>query len=430
MGFIIKIAQRLSLDRKGQASSSNLIATTSVAISLFVVTLAIAITGGFKWEIREKISGYRGDIEICARYADITDWRTPIHSLSFGESAEEIASISPVLYRNAILKGKSSIQGVVIKGMGEGYDTTFFASHLTEGRMPAKGSDEILLSKRTASLMNFSCGERINALFVNDGESDADYLTNRRFTICGLYDARIEEMDKLTAIADGEIVRRVNGWDSTTLSGYEIRLKPLPYREYLTRLEELSTDFERNGVAAFGSSAGSAANDAASSAESDATGLSALPINRTNDLLFNWLQLLNINVIIILALMIAVASFNMISGMLIMLFEKMPQIGLLKSMGMSNFNIARIFLSKAAGTMLIGMAAGGAAALLFCLLEQRYRFIPLNAESYFTDAVPIYITPLQFIAVCLICFAAIMAALAIPCHFIAKVSPAKSIKFN
>ena len=80
--------------------------------------------------------------------------------------------------------------------------------------------------------------------------------------------------------------------------------------------------------------------------------------------------------------------------------------------------------------MLIGMAAGGAAALLFCLLEQHYRFIPLNAESYFTDAVPIYITPLQFIVVCLICFAAIMAALAIPCHFIAKVSPAKSIKFN
>lgn len=442
MGLIFKIAGRISAGRGGTASSSNLIATLSVAVSLFVVTLAIAITGGFKEEIRNKISGYCGDIQICARYADIKDWRTPIERLEFAELPEEIASISEVLYRNAILKSGGVIEGIVIKGMGEGYDTTFFASHLVAGRMPERGSDQIVISQRTASLLGISCGESVESVFLNE-QSDAfgfggysssskgtnlqeswqgddltsDFLQARRLTVCGIYEARIEEMDKITAVADGELIREVNGWDSNTLSGYELRLKPLSYRKYIKALEHYSELFEEEGAGAFGIG-------------EHTTALSAIPVNRSSEVLFNWLELLNLNVLIILLLMIAVASFNMVSGMLIMLFEKTSEIGILKSMGMSTRNISAIFLVKAAGTIMRGMALGGAAAIIFSLLEAKLRFLPLNPESYFTDAVPIHITLAEFVAILLLSFVAIMVVLLVPCHFIAKVSPAKSIKFN
>lgn len=429
MGLRFILARRLSGEKSagsaglggGLSSASNVIAIVSVALSVFVMILAVAISDGFKKEIREKAVGYSGDMIICAKAADITDWKSPLQNTDFSKLFSrfgEIKRADAVNYRFGLLKTSSEIQGVLFKGVRSGYDKTFFAEHLVEGQLPnflsensQQISNEILVSRRLSDILGYKVGGKVTAYFIGTD------IKVRRFVISGLYDAQLEELDKITVLVDASQVAVLNGWTENEVSGYEIRLKGLGDREYPQQMQLLKSKFEE-------------AIEEGKSYSDVEQGVSVVPVTESSQVLFDWLRLLDMNVIIIIGLMIAVAGFNMVSGILIILFERTSAIGLLKSLGMRSSDIIIVFLYKASGIVLKGLLIGNILAAAFCLLESKYGFVTLNPENYFVKYVPVSISPVTFLLIDAIAFISIMMILLIPSHFISRVSPAKTLKFD
>ncbi len=424
MNFNLFIAGRIG---KKSASNgrlsriSNTIATVSVAISFMVMIVAIAIANGFREEIRGKASGFSGDITLTAPGVSIENHLYPTTRPSYIgklDSLEFIKSVNAVSYRSGLLKNGNEIQGIVVKGIDGRYDMEFFRNHLIEGEIPqftlhipseetgsansAAPSNEIIISKRLANMLNYKVGDKAQAYFIGDD------VRIRLFTIAGIFDARLEEIDKSLIIADAGHISKLNGWKDGEVSGYEVLLKK-SYRDNTAKVAAKLEEFLYNNTA-----------------DNDPS-LVPTTLQERYYILFDWLHLLDTNVYIILALMIAVAGFNMVSGLLIILFERISHIGLLKSLGMRNKDIASIFLYRASFIVLKGMAAGNLAAILFCLLESQYRFIKLNPTNYFVSFVPIEITPSTIIAIDIAAFITVMLILTIPCHIIGKISPSKTL---
>ncbi len=396
---------------------SNTIATVSVGISVAVMLLAIAIANGFRCEIREKASGFSGDINLSAPGIDITNHLYPIKALSFADkidSLEYVKKIQPVAYRSALLKSDSQIQGVLFKGIDSSYSLSFFKKHLQEGDLPdysvkydstgraSAPSNDILISRRLADMLGYTIGDKVLAYFVDDN------VQLRRFTIKGIFNAQLDELDKSLVIADMRHISRVNRWDDNRISGYEIILDDKGRKNPEESAEAIEHILYSNTL------------------ESD----DSVVANTMEDkfyILFDWLHLLDVNVFVILALMAAVAGFNMVSGLLIIIFERISQIGLLKALGMTNKDISKIFLYRSSFIVAKGMAIGNIVALLFCWIEYKYHLIPLNPANYFVPYVPISLAPSTVVMIDIAAFAAVMLILMIPCNLISRISPARTL---
>ena len=386
---------------------SNIIATASVGISIAVMIISIAIANGFRSEIREKASGFNGDITLSAPGIDITNHLYPIKPLPFIgkiDSLPEVESVQPVAYRTALLKSDTQIQGVMVKGVDGDYNLKFFSNCLVEGELPdyAQPSNDILISRRLADMLGYKTGDKVLTYFVEDD------VQLRRFNIKGIFNAQLDELDKTLVIADMRHVARVNGWRDGELSGYEIALQGKNEKQTAACAEKIEEILFNN------------------TGEDD----SSVVANTLEDrfyVLFDWLHLLDVNVFVILALMVVVAGFNMISGLLILLFERISQIGLLKALGMKDKEIYKIFIWRASFTVFKGLVAGNAVAVILCWLENKHKFVELDPVNYFVNYVPIDITATTIITINVVAFALIMLAMLVPCMFISKVSPAKTL---
>lgn len=386
---------------------SNIIATASVGISIAVMIISIAIANGFRSEIREKASGFNGDITLSAPGIDITNHLYPIKPLPFIgkiDSLPEVESVQPVAYRTALLKSDTQIQGVMVKGVDGDYNLKFFSNCLVEGELPdyAQPSNDILISRRLADMLGYKTGDKVLTYFVEDD------VQLRRFNIKGIFNAQLDELDKTLVIADMRHVARVNGWRDGELSGYEIALQGKNEKQTAACAEKIEEILFNN------------------TGEDD----SSVVANTLEDrfyVLFDWLHLLDVNVFVILALMVVVAGFNMISGLLILLFERISQIGLLKALGMKDKEIYKIFIWRASFTVFKGLVAGNAVAVILCWLEDKHKFVELDPVNYFVNYVPIDITATTIITINVVAFALIMLAMLVPCMFISKVSPAKTL---
>ena len=421
MNLNILIAERIGKKAAGKGKLSrisNVIASVSVALSIAIIIIAVAIAGGFRNEIREKASGFSGDITLQAPGVDITGHLYPIASLSYInrlDSLPFVKSIDAVSYRTGVLKSENQIQGVLFKGLGGDYNMDFYRKSLVEGELPNYSlkrdstgytlppSNDILISKRLSQMLGFRSGDKVLAYFVGDD------VAVRRFTVCGIFDAQLDELDKALVIADLRHINRLNGWKNGEIGGYEIMLE----EKYKGKAAQCMAEI-----------------DAVTYRYSTEDDSSVIPksIYERYYILFDWLHLLDLNVVIILALMIAVAGFNMVSGILIILFERISHIGLLKAIGMRDSNITKIFLYRAASIVLAGLVPGNIIAILLCMAEKRYELIPLDPANYFVDHVPADISATTIIVMNIIAFTAIMLILLIPCKMISRISPAKTLK--
>ncbi len=396
---------------------SNTIATISVGLSIAVMILAIAIANGFREEIREKASGFNGDITLSAPGVDIQNHLFTIKPLSFIDkidSLQYVSHIQPVFFRTGILKNRNQIHGVVFKGVDSSYNMQFFKQYLVAGEIPQYASstrssggtpplsNDILISKRLADILHLNVGDKTTAYFIDEN------VTPRRFTIKGIFDAQLDEIDKSLIIADSRHISRLNGWKEEQLNGYEIILNKKGNNNVeicKETIEEILYKYTK---------------------EEDSS-VVANTIQERFYILFDWLHLLDMNVLIILSLMIAVAGFNMVSGLLIILFERISQIGLLKALGMQNKSISKIFLYRAAFIVGKGLLIGNLLSLLICFIESRYKIISLDPANYFISYVPIDIQWHTVLGINLIAFALIMAILLVPCHLISRVSPSRTL---
>lgn len=388
-------------------STGTVVSIVPVALSVAVIIVAVAVSGGFRKEIREKARGLGGDIVLAEPGKDIMSGGSSVNaSLSYKGKIEELPFVermSGVSYKYGIFKTDNEVEGVLLKGIDSTYNTAFYEGSLREGSVPdfsGKGvSNEIMLSGYIADILNYGVGDNVTAYFVGDE------VKVRRFRVAGIFTPQLEQIDKHLAIVDARHVGRLEGWDNA-VSGYEIFLSGGADDDAVEAVEDVIYRYSADGDSP----------------------VSAIAIEDKYYLFFDWLHLLDVNVLIILALMIAVAGFNMVSGVLIMLFEKISHIGLLKAMGMTNSAVAKVFLTKAAVVVLKGMLWGNAIAVAVCAVQEKWKVISLNPDNYFVRYVPVDLDIVWILAMNAIAFAAIMTILLLPCLFIASVSPAETMR--
>lgn len=402
------IASRLS-DGGGRLSrTSNTIAWVSVCLSVAIMIVAIAVVAGFKREIRGRATGFMGSVMLVQPGQSPVNERYPFsEKLSYRERVEAVPgveSFSGVAWRSGLIKTENDIEGLYFKGVDSLYDFSFFRTCLVEGTLPdyhGRISNDILLSRKTAGKLGFSVGDDVVVYFI--GEE----VKVRKFHLAGLYDAGLDEIDSRMAVADRRQVQRLNGWAADEVSAIEIRTGSD------TSIEQMSDRVEEVLYLSQGD---------------DDTALFVTTVKRLYGHLFDWLSLLDFNVLMILALMIVVAGFNMISAVLIILFEQISTIGLLKALGMTSREVGRVFLIRAGRLVGKGMLWGNVIGIGLCLIQRFTRIIRLDPANYFVSWVPIRLQVGQILLLNLVAAVLIMAIISLSTRFIARISPDRTMR--
>lgn len=402
------IASKLS-DGDGRLSrTSNTIAWVSVCLSIAIMIIAIAVVAGFKAEIRDRATGFMGSVMLVQPgQSPINELYPFSEKLSYRErlAAEPgITAVSGVAWRSGLIKTDDNIDGLYFKGVDSLYDFSFFKNCLVAGSLPdyhGRISNDVLLSRPTAVKLGFSVGDDVVVYFIGDE------VKVRKFRLCGLYEAGLEEIDSKMAVADRRQVQRLNGWASDEVSSIEIRIARNASIDVMNdRVEEvLYTSMQEDDRALF-----------------------VTNVKKLYGHLFDWLSLLDLNVLMILLLMVVVAGFNMISAILIILFEKISTIGLLKALGMTSREVSRVFLLRAGALVGKGMLWGNVVGIGLCLIQQYTRVFKLDPASYFVSAVPIRLSVGDILLLNIVAAALIMAIISLSSHFISRVSPDRTMR--
>ena len=368
------------------------IAMVSIAISFLVMILAVSISAGYRKEIREGVSSFSGDIMLSPVGQSYLNSDQPIDIepsyLQEMLDVEGVKSISPVIYRAGIVKAGSEINGVVFKGVRE-------AGESLSASIPSGLASKLSLKEGDAMLTYF-VGESIKA---------------RRFNVASIYDNPLDIEEALIVYVPLEDMQRLNDWEENQASALEVTLGSA-YKSTLT-MEDKAAEL---------------GNIAVLSAQDDEPNMMSTSIVSQYPQLFDWLDLIDFNVFFILLLMAIVAGFNMISGLLIMLFRNISTIGTLKALGMTDKGIGKVFLRVASNLVLKGMLIGNALALLFCFIQGKTHFLKLNPENYFVSFVPVAVDIPMILIADVVAYIIIMLLLLLPCMFISKVDPAQTMR--
>ena len=374
------------------------IVIVSIALSFLVMIVAVSVSSGFRKEIRDALSSVSGDVRLLPSDLDWLSENSPVGRypayLSRLDSVPGIKSVSPVVYRAGIVRKNDVVHGVLFKGVED---------------FPASDSAalEVSIPSRLADILSAGTGDSFQAYFVGER------VKVRKFSVAGIYDDLAEADDRLVVYCRLSDIQRVNGWSPDQISAFEISL------EDAFRTEDGMKDMAQE----IGSIAMLYSSDDDSSVVSVSTA-------EANPQLFDWLSLIDFNVAVILCLMTVVAGFNMVSGLLILLFENISTIGILKSLGMTDSAIARVFLRASSVIVLKGMLAGNALAILFCVIQGTTHLIPLDPSNYFIPYVPVHLEIWKILAADAAAYLLIMLLLLLPSMFISRVDPARTVRMS
>lgn len=369
-----------------------------VAVSYLVMIIAVAVSSGFRTEIRKSLGEIYGDVSITPMEEDLATGvvSVPRHP-AFLEELQQlycVESVNPCVSRAGIVKQGDLVHGVLFKGAE---DISF----------PDSIAFPLAIPSRLSQMLEISQGDQLTAYFV--GEK----TVVRKFTVCRIYDAVLSSDNQLVCMTSLPVMQRVNSWDSEQVSAFELRLK----KEFRNSDDDSLCGMDiASTVYTF-------------SSEDEPTFISRT-LAQSYPTIFSWFSFLDLNVLVLLVLMTIVAGFNVISGLLILLFENISTIGLLKSMGMQDQGIAAVFMRSAGLLTLRGMAIGNALALAFCLLQDSTHLLKLNPANYFLSFVPVHIDWSGILIADAISLIVILLLMLIPSLFIAKVDPASTIRVD
>jgi len=408
------IARRLIKERSHGAAFSrpiNVIAIIGISLGLAVMILAVSILTGFKQQIRDKVAGFGAHIQVVNFDANISYETVPVSaSQAFIEKIKDdpgIKNIQIFATKAGIIKTDDNIQGVVLKGIGSDYDWSFFESNMVEGEVvkvsDTARTDNVIISTKVADMLGLKMGDTFSMFFVQDPPR------MRRFTIHGIYETSLEEFDKTYLFCDISHIRSLNGWDDNQVSGFEISVNDFEELDAMTAVVRDAIGYR---------------------VAEEEEQLKVTNIRGRYPQIFDWLGFQDTNVIIILILMILVAGFNMISGLLILILEKTNMIGVLKAMGAGNNVIRNIFLYQAAWLTAKGLFWGNIIGLGLAFLQLKTGMISLDPSSYYLKSVPINLDPLHIILLNAGTMAAIILMLLVPSQLIARITPVKAIRYD
>jgi lipoprotein-releasing system permease protein len=410
----IFIARKLILSKDNRKSISRSIlniAIFGISLGLAVMIVAMAVVTGFKNEITRKVVGFAAHIQILNFDSNISYETQPINSnqefLTVLREDPSIAGVQVFATKAGIIKTKSDIQGVVLKGVGPAYDWGFLQDYLREGEIfdlaDSARSNKVLISRYIASLLKLNLNDDFLMYFIQDPPR------MRRFTVAGIYETSLEEFDKVFIFGDIRHIQKLNDWSGEQVSGFEVNL---------TAFSDLKRQtYHVMNTVGFGF-------------EEDGSRLKVINIREKYPQIFDWLNLQDMNVMIILILMLVVAGFNMVSGLLILILDRTNMIGILKALGSPNVSIRKIFMYQSGFLIIRGLLWGNIIGIGICLLQKFTGIMELDQSSYYLNTVPVNLNALHIIALNVGTALAIILMLIIPSMIISRISPARAIRFE
>ena len=408
------IAKRLVKEQEGGKAFSkpiNVIAIVGIALGLAVMIIAVAILTGFKKEIREKIVGFGGNIQIVNYDSNISYETAPIkQGQKFVQQIKEtpgVKNIQVFATKAGIISTKEEIQGVVLKGIGSDFDWSYFSKNMVDGDIlivnDSIRSDDVVISKKISDMLKLRVGDSFNMHFIQDPPR------MRKFNIIGIYETSLEEFDEIYVFCDIQHIKRLNGWNDDQISGFEVYIDDFDMLDYMTYAVRDAVGYNIT--------------------EEDES-YKITNIQMKYPQIFDWLNFQDLNVVIIIVLMLIVAGFNMISSLLILILEKTNLIGVLKALGANDKTIRRTFLYQASYLIGKGLFWGNVIGIGLALLQLHTGLITLDPSSYYLKIVPINLEISHIILLNVCTMAIILFMLLVPSKLISKISPVKAIRYD
>ena len=406
MSFASFISARISFQSNRTFSKLIVrIAIIGIMLGLGVMILTIAVIRGFKSEIKQKVRGFAGDILVQKFDNNYSDQNSPI-DIDSGfvkkvQASPLFTHIMPIATTPGIIKTRTEIEGVVVKGVDRHYDWTFFKKNLVTGKVidfsdTASTQKQIMISSYTANRLNLKVGDKFLMYFIQGS------LKRRPFTIVGIFDVGVEDIDKTFVVGDLSLLVKLNNWNPDEIGGYELRV----------------ADFDHVDEA----------NDFLS--DKMPLKLKSYTVGDTYPTIFEWLKLLDVNAQVMLVLMLIVATINMISALLIMILERTSTIGIFKAMGADNWTIQKIFLYNASYLIGVGLLLGNIFGLGIGFFQSTTHFLKLDETSYYMKFVPIEIHWFDIVLLNVGTLVICVLVLILPSTLVTKISPVKAIRFK
>ena len=415
MHFPLFIAKRLYSeqgDKRKVSRPAIHIATAGVAIGLAVMIISVCVVLGFKHTIRDKVIGFGSHIQVADFLTLQQMEQYPIviddSMIDVLKHIPDVAHVQRFAMKEGILKTDSDFLGVAFKGVGPEFDSTFIHSNMVEGNIPhfsdSVSHNQILVSQLMADKLHLKSGQRIFAYFF-----DNNGVRTRRFTIAGIYQTNLKKYDETIVFTDLYTAVKLNGWESDQASGAELSVNNF---DNLDMVESRVISKVKGTVDHYGETYSSAT------------------IKELNPQIFQWLDLMDLNVWIILALMLIVAGVTMISGLLIIILERTSMIGILKALGARNKTIRHTFMWFAVFIIGKGMLIGNVLSLGLLALQQAFGIIKLDAQTYYVSTVPVEINALYIVALNVATLLISVFMLVAPSYLISHIHPAKSMRYE
>lgn len=416
MNWKLFIARRIyqTKEKEGDRNVSKpavRIAMVGIAIGLAVMILSVAVVVGFKHEVRDKVIGLGADILVTSLDVVQSYQVTPVVGddslISALGKMPGVKHVQRYATKPGMIMTSDNFQGIVLKGIGQEYDTTFLHRHLQEGHIPAftdsVSSNQVLVSKTIADRLGVRVGDKLYTYYLENN------IRARRLTVAGIYQTNFSSYDDLFLLTDLRTVERLNNWEPGQVGGLEIQVTDYDLLDETNGyiLSSLDKKTDKYGGRYY-----------------------AQTIEEVYPQIFAWLDLLDVNVWVILVLMVGVAGFTMISGLLIIILERTNMIGVLKALGADNTAIRKVFLSFAVFLIRKGMLWGNVIALTCCAVQYFFRPVRLDPAVYYIDAVPIELNLWIWLLLNAGTLVVSVLMLVGPSYLISRIHPARSIRFE
>lgn len=428
MSFELFIAKRIYSDKgeggKRYSRPAVRIAMAGIAVGLMVMIVSLAVVMGFKREVTRKITGFGSHVQLVSLTQTQDYVVLPVHTTdSLRNAVKKVKGVDKIqefATSLGILKTEEDFCGLTFFGIGEDFDRTFFEQAVVDGEMPKfsakKASNQMMLSKRIADKLGVEVGDKIFAYFMGDGK-----LRARRFLVKGIYETNLSDYDNNYVFTDIYTVRKLNSWTQEMSSGYQMTVKDFD------KVEEVTFDLTKKVCVGKENMYKMRFGD-----EDYNVGVTygAFSVKQLAAHTFAWLDVLDMNVVIILILMLCVSSFTIVSGLLIIMLERINMIGTLKALGSTNMSIRKIFVNFSVMLVGKGLIIGNVLGLLVCWLQSTFHFVKLDASVYYIDSVPIEYNWIFFIAVNVITLVISSIVIFGSSFLISLSKPVKSMRFE
>ena len=401
MNFPLFVARRIRNTQETSFSKTvTWVGVGTISLGISIILIAFSILFGFKSAIQEKLTSFSGDIRVSKLSGNHSISESPIHkNQAWEKSVTQLPYINHIqshIQKPGILVGKTGLAGIVIKGIGQDMPHTQIKNNLIKGLPYLKNSQDVIISQILAKQLKTSINQSLILYFLSQPERP------RKVNVTGIYETGLEELDKIFILADLDWVQKMNGWSADSLGSYEVILKKgadLNQSAYYLE-KDLPTEWKLETIVELYPS------------------------------LFDWMNMLDRNIVIFISLLLVVACFNLIATLWVLIMERIPMVGLLKALGSSQKQIRTIFWWNGFFILLRGLLIGNLIAIIFCYIQYTYKLIPLDPENYYMSSVPIlWDTPTWIyvnVGTCLL----VALTITIPTLFIKKIDPKDAINYK